>query len=173
MKRQPPKPTTRLLAWFLRKTYEKLFGLKKGPGDHTCWNCSLYNPERGVCLIIIDRGEYAPKDERGFRITELRKVWPFDFCIRFLDKELGRIVIFDPDSKEHKIGKEELTRLEKEAKRRLENDDDQRLIDLVSMKADKKNTSALVSTKETGTRGDPWLSSNAESAGGQPPTNRN
>jgi hypothetical protein len=173
MKRQPPTHTENFFAWFFRKVYKKLFRLKTEPGDHPCWKCSLYDPKNGVCLIIIDRGKYAPKDEKGFRITELRRVWPFDFCVRFLDKELGRIVVFDPDSPEHRIGKEELNRLEEEARRRQEHNEDQRLLDLVSNMRNKKKASASVSTKETGMRGDPWLFTNAEDAGGHPPTNHN
>lgn len=173
MKRQPPTPTQSFFASLFRKVYRKLFRLKTEPGDHSCWQCSLYDSKRGVCLIVVDRGKYAPRDEKGFRMTELRRVWPFDLCVRFLDKELGRIIVFDPDSPEHRVGKEELGRLEEEARRRKQQDDDQKLIDLVSQMVGKKKASAPVSTKETGKRGDPWLSTNAENAGGPPPTNHN
>jgi len=172
MKRKPPTASQNFFAALFRKVYGRFFGLKREPGDHPCWKCSLYEAKRGVCLIVVDRGKYAPKDARGFRMTELRRVWPFDFCVRFFDKELGRIVFFDPDSPEHRIGKEEMSQLEEEAKKRRENDEDQKLLDLISKMADKKNASKPVSTKETGPRGNPWLSTSAGNAGGPPPTNR-
>ena len=175
MKRQPPTLITRFFASFFRKVYAKIFGLHKEPGDHPCWQCALYNGEKGVCMIVVDRGKYAPRDEKGFRMTELRRVWPFDFCVRFLDKELGRIVVFDPDAPEHRVGKEEMSRFEEAEKRQRSQDpdEDQRLLSVVSKMGGKKKAPVSVSNRETGTRGDPWLSTNAESADGQPPTKRN
>jgi hypothetical protein len=73
----------------------KMLGLASdGPGDHRCVSCRLYDPSLGVCLIVVDRGKFARIDrETGARMLEYRRVFPFDYCVRVLDAEAGRIEV--------------------------------------------------------------------------------
>lgn len=173
MKRKPPSGISALWSKILRFFRKKTIGLKDSPGYQPCWSCKLYDTNLHACTILVDRGKYAPKDESGRKITELRRVWPFDICVRLPDMELGRIIILDKDSPEHASGKKQIQQMEEEARRRKQNDDDQKLLDLIRGFDNKKKPGRSVSNRESDQRGDPWLSSNANDAGGLPPTKRN
>lgn len=173
MKRRPPSGISVLWTMFIRFLRKHTIGLHHGPGEHSCWSCKLYNTKIHACTILVDRGRYAPRDPTGIRITELRRVWPFDLCVRLLDMEMGRIIILDKDSPEHASGKRHMAELEDDAKKSIGENMDEQLLNVVNSSRSGKTIRKSVSNKDFGSRGDdPWLSSSAKDAGGQPPTSR-
>lgn len=171
MKRNPPSAFTTFKARLYRALRKMVRRLHEGPGEHSCWSCKLYDSELHACTILVDRGKHAPKDPSGRRVTELRRVWPFDLCVRLPDMEMGRIVIFDKDSPEHSAGKAQLAEIEAEARAKRMDDMDYKLLEIVKAGRNKKKSDEPVSNGEYSHRGDPWVSTNAKDAVGPRRTN--
>lgn len=87
--------TEKVIAWFLRQVAFVTGASFDEPGPHVCFRCSLYDPNESVCRIAVFRPNSPVDETSGKHHPELRRVFPFDPCIRQHDKETGNLNILD------------------------------------------------------------------------------
>lgn len=92
-----------LLVFLAQRIFLKNYAKKNKPGNHRCWQCSLYDSDQRACLVILyPRRAYV-------------KTSPFSKCIWAKMNVLKNIREFNIDQELYNV-KKDLSMQEKEGK---------------------------------------------------------